>query len=276
MSSDPGAWKKWGALVVFAVQNAGAVLLMRYSKLLKAAPYNNLAAVMMQELVKLVASTVLYAVECGGPGFMVGRLQTDLKENWNEWVQLGVPALLYTLQNVMLFVGAAHLEAAIQQVTYQTKIFFTAIFSVVLLGKKLTTNQWLSLLLLVVGVLCVQGVADMLIGAPPASPPAVAAPSDAAGRSGHVHNLIKKGARRGHQYRRKVRCAWPWPACGSRAARCTQRATAVLTPDTTRRWQRARRVSNAKGGSSPRGRVVVMPGAHTKPLTRLRHARAPP
>tara|TARA_B110001452_G_scaffold8138_1_gene7178 strand:+ start:1620 stop:2219 length:600 start_codon:yes stop_codon:yes gene_type:complete len=199
MSSDPGAWKKWGALVVFAVQNAGAVLLMRYSKLLKAAPYNNLAAVMMQELVKLVASTVLYAVECGGPGFMVGRLQTDLKENWNEWVQLGVPALLYTLQNVMLFVGAAHLEAAIQQVTYQTKIFFTAIFSVVLLGKKLTTNQWLSLLLLVVGVLCVQGVADMLIGAPPASPPAVAAPSDAAGRSGHVHNLIKKGARRGHQ-----------------------------------------------------------------------------
>jgi len=199
MSSDPGAWKKWGALVVFAVQNAGAVLLMRYSKLPKAAPYNNLAAVMMQELVKLVASTVLYAVECGGPGFMVGRLQTDLKENWNEWVQLGVPALLYTLQNVMLFVGAAHLEAAIQQVTYQTKIFFTAIFSVVLLGKKLTTNQWLSLLLLVAGVLCVQGVADMLIGAPPASPPAVAAPSDAAGRSGHVHNLIKKGARRGHQ-----------------------------------------------------------------------------
>ena len=145
------------------MQNAGAVLLMRYSKLLKAAPYNNLAAVMMQELVKLVASTVLYAVECGGPGFMVGRLQTDLKENWNEWVQLGVPALLYTLQNVMLFVGAAHLEAAIQQVTYQTKIFFTAIFSVVLLGKKLSTNQWLSLLLLVVGVLCVQGVADMLI-----------------------------------------------------------------------------------------------------------------
>ena len=36
----------------------------------------------------------------------------DLKENWNEWVQLGVPALLYTLQNVMLFVGAAHAQGA--------------------------------------------------------------------------------------------------------------------------------------------------------------------
>jgi hypothetical protein len=29
MGDVPG-WKKWGALVVFAVQNAGAVLLMRY------------------------------------------------------------------------------------------------------------------------------------------------------------------------------------------------------------------------------------------------------
>ena len=28
---DVPAWKKWGALVVFAVQNAGAVLLMRHS-----------------------------------------------------------------------------------------------------------------------------------------------------------------------------------------------------------------------------------------------------
>ena len=254
MSSDTtGALKKWGALVVFAVQNAGAFLLMRYSKLLKAAPYNNLAAVMMQELVKLVASTLLFAVECGGTGLMVGRLQADLRENGREWVQLGVPAVLYTVQNVMLFVGASHLEAAIQQVTYQTKIFFTAIFSVVLLGKKLSTNQWLSLLLLVVGVLCVQGIADMLIATTPASPPAAA-----------VH-IFKRGARRGHQYRCEVRSG----GCGQRlrrkACRTPHATDGFLTPDSTRRWQRARRASNARGGSSPRGRVgVTMPGVHTR------------
>ena len=60
-------WKKWAALVIFAVQNAGAVLLMRYSKLLRAPPYSNVAAVMMQELVKLLVSTTLYMQECGGP-----------------------------------------------------------------------------------------------------------------------------------------------------------------------------------------------------------------
>ena len=53
----PG-WKKWGALFIFALQSAGSVLLMRYSKLQHGPAYSNLAAVMMQELVKLGVSTV--------------------------------------------------------------------------------------------------------------------------------------------------------------------------------------------------------------------------
>ena len=146
----PG-WKKWGALFIFALQSAGSVLLMRYSKLQHGPAYSNLAAVMMQELVKLGVSTVsratraprplsrvhplhplhplprpphplpprppqlLYANECRGVGAMVSALRVDLRDNAVEWLQLAVPALLYTVQNVMLFVGAAHLEAAIAQ-----------------------------------------------------------------------------------------------------------------------------------------------------------------
>jgi len=53
----PG-WKKWGALFIFALQSAGSVLLMRYSKLQHGPAYSNLAAVMFQELVKLGVSTV--------------------------------------------------------------------------------------------------------------------------------------------------------------------------------------------------------------------------
>ena len=141
----PG-WKKWGALFIFALQSAGSVLLMRYSKLQHGPAYSNLAAVMFQELVKLGVSTVsrhpaphlphplhplhpappaptpsprppqlLYANECRGVGAMVSALRVDLRDNAVEWLQLAVPALLYTVQNVMLFVGAAHLEAAIAQ-----------------------------------------------------------------------------------------------------------------------------------------------------------------
>ena len=115
MGDVPG-WKKWGALVVFAVQNAGAVLLMRYSKLRHGPAYSNLAAVMMQELIKLGVSTLLYAHECRGVAAMLAALRVDLRDNAVEWLQLAVPAALYTVQNVMLFVGAAHLEAAVAQV----------------------------------------------------------------------------------------------------------------------------------------------------------------
>lgn len=46
----------------------------------------------------------------------MSALRADLRDNGVEWVQLAVPSLLYTVQNVMLFVGAAHLEASIAQV----------------------------------------------------------------------------------------------------------------------------------------------------------------
>lgn len=196
MGDVPG-WKKWGALVVFAVQNAGAVLLMRYSKLLNGPPYDNLAAVLMQELVKLGVCTVLYALECGGVLAMARSLRADLRENAVEWLQLAVPALLYTLQNTMLFVGAQHLEAAIQLVTYQSKIFFTALFSVALLGKRLSPNQWISLALLVLGVLFVQGIGDMVSTPPGAAAAAAAATSPPSAAPSLVHGHHAAG-HRGH------------------------------------------------------------------------------
>ena len=69
---------------------------------------------------------------------------------------LAVPALLYTVQNNMLYVGFANLEAAIGLVTYQSKIFFTGTFSLLLLGKKVSAQQWCAMALLAAGVVCAQ------------------------------------------------------------------------------------------------------------------------
>lgn len=70
--------------------------------------------------------------------------------------KMGIPALLYTLQNSLQYVGVSNLEPVTFQVTYQLKILTTAIFSVVLLGRSLSPRKWVSLLLLMVGVATVQ------------------------------------------------------------------------------------------------------------------------
>lgn len=152
------SWKGWAALATFAVQNGVAVLVMRYSKLY-GAQYSSQVAVLMQELaIKLPLCSVLYAVECGGVISAARSVVTDLRERYVEWAQLAVPALLYTVQNTMMYVGYANVEAAIGQITYQSKILWTALFSVLILGKKLSQNQWLALVILALGVIAVQGI----------------------------------------------------------------------------------------------------------------------
>ena len=150
--------KGWLALALFIFQNGCAALIMRYSKVMGLAPYDSSVAVLLQEVaVKLPICMVLYAVECGGPVAAVRSVANDMRERTSEWVMLAVPALLYTVQNNMLYVGFANLEAAIGLVTYQSKIFFTGTFSLLLLGKKVSAQQWCAMALLAAGVVCAQG-----------------------------------------------------------------------------------------------------------------------
>ena len=74
----------------------------------------------------------------------------------NESWKLAIPALLYTLQNTLQYLAVSNLDAATFQVTYQLKILTTAMFSVLMLGRSLSTRKWLSLLVLVIGVSIVQ------------------------------------------------------------------------------------------------------------------------
>jgi len=146
------SWKGWAALATFALQNGLAILLVRYSKL-HDRPYSSQVAVLLQEgAVKLPVSMLMYAWECGGGLRAYRSIAEDLRQRPVEWLQLSVPALLYTVQNTMLYVGFANVEAAVGQVTYQSKILWTALFSVLIVGKRLSPNQWLSLVVLALGI----------------------------------------------------------------------------------------------------------------------------
>lgn len=75
--------------------------------------------------------------------------------------KLSIPAILYVIQNNLQYVAASNLDVATFQVTYQMKILTTAGFSVVMLGKKLSSAKWVALgcLALGVGIVQIQGQA---------------------------------------------------------------------------------------------------------------------
>ena len=90
--------------------------------------YLSSTAVVMAELLKVAASTLLLDREQEGGGLQPfgARLKADLVDNWRDTAMLGVPGCLYLVQNNIIFIALSNLDAATYQVTYQLKILTTA------------------------------------------------------------------------------------------------------------------------------------------------------
>lgn len=74
--------------------------------------------------------------------------------NGDSW-KLAIPAVLYTLQNGLQYVAVSNLDASTFQIANQFKIFTTAIFSMLFLGRAIDTRKWTSLGVLVFGIVVV-------------------------------------------------------------------------------------------------------------------------
>ena len=136
-----------GALLV--VQNAGAVLLMRYTRSIPGeTEFNTQTAVIMQEVLKgLTCVVILLATE----GTVASAWAKPV-----EALKTAVPALLYLLQNNLQYVAVGYLDAASYTVSYQTKTIWSGILSMVLLNRTLGPNKWLGIVTLSIGVATVQ------------------------------------------------------------------------------------------------------------------------
>lgn len=149
---------------------------MHYSRIMPitgTGRYLTSTAVFLNEVIKLIICIIVALRDRQKIDGPTSTLATNLRGLWAEvfksdsW-KLAIPAALYTFQNTLQYVAVSNLDAATFQVTYQLKIITTALFSVTMLHRKLSMNQWISLFLLTAGIAIVQIPPSDNVPKPPA------------------------------------------------------------------------------------------------------------
>jgi len=139
-------------LTAMVLQNTSVVLLGRYTNggVPEEDRYVINHLIVVTECCKLLMS-------CGFEYYTTnGQLMNSIQENIikrpTDALKISIPAMLYLLQNTLLYVALANLAAPIFQVTYQGKLVTTAVMSVIMLNRKYSLQQWICLVSLGFGV----------------------------------------------------------------------------------------------------------------------------
>lgn len=157
MQTNRNRTLKLVTLVTLTLQNAMVALSMRYARTRPGDMFVASTAVVMAEQVKLVVCLALvYRTESISWKHFVSTLNNTIVKQPIDTLKVCIPSLVYLIQNNLLYVSTSNLDAATYQVTYQLKIFTTAVFSVLILKRKLYRHQWIALAVLIAGVVLVQ------------------------------------------------------------------------------------------------------------------------
>ena len=145
-------------LVGMVLQNSSTVLVGRYTRSNGSEEdmYEVSHLILICELVKFILSCGLEVYSTQGK--FVESVQTHVLSRPLDALKISVPALLYLVQNTLLYVALSNLTAPIFQVTYQCKLVTTAVVSVIMLQRAYSARQWVCL----VGISC--GVAIVVLG----------------------------------------------------------------------------------------------------------------
>jgi UDP-sugar transporter A1/2/3 len=146
---------KYFVLLLLVLQNSVVALVTQATRMKTGVMYSGTAAVLASEVLKMPVCLALIARDVGVAGVR-RELHQKVVEPWRDTLTMAVPALCYCLQNALFFVALSNLSAASYQLWSQSKTLSTALFFVLLLGKRLRKRQWFALVLLTAGVALVQ------------------------------------------------------------------------------------------------------------------------
>ena len=141
-------------LSILLFEHCTTVTLTRYTQQRTDVPRASpTVVVLLTEMLKMVMSVWLELTHTFGLGSQssLQRMSHQVVGSWGDTIRVSVPAFLYTIQNISIFIALGNLEGVSFQVLYQTKLMLTAILSVLFLGRRLGRRQWLALFTLTVG-----------------------------------------------------------------------------------------------------------------------------
>ena len=142
-------------LGLIVVQNSSLILVTSYSRTLTPA-YLPSIAVVLAEVAKLGVAILLLVNESGSCSEACQQLQSLLGAHSSDTLKFAVPAFCYTVQNHLWYYALTNLDPITAAVTSQMKVITTAIASVIMLGRRLSAIQWVSLACLTLGMVVMQ------------------------------------------------------------------------------------------------------------------------
>uniref|UniRef100_A0A0A9XRS3 CMP-sialic acid transporter 1 n=1 Tax=Lygus hesperus TaxID=30085 RepID=A0A0A9XRS3_LYGHE len=113
--------------------------------------YSTAVAVLLAEILKLIASIFIYAFK-----YPVFGLFTELKNNSKVFALYLIPASLYCLYNNLSFVNLSRFDPTTYFVVLQLRVVVTGVIFQILFKKQLSQKQWVSLFLLTFGCMVKQ------------------------------------------------------------------------------------------------------------------------
>jgi|EP00900_Chrysochromulina_parva_P028145 solute carrier family 35 (UDP-sugar transporter), member A1/2/3 len=146
-------------LISVTMQNTAYALLRRYSRGHLQERYSTSSALLVMEVVKILLSAQQIAF--GGhqsdvpSGTFVSKFSFLIAHSW----KMIVPAVTYLVMNILGFMALQHLDASTFSIIAQMKVFTTAVFSVLILGRSLHMRKWRALTTLVLGVILISNEA---------------------------------------------------------------------------------------------------------------------
>jgi len=158
MVKDSSSSFKAICLCALVAQNTGLVIVTRYSKGVLQEDYIASSVVLMMELTKLIFSATCVTLKKEDSFLNNKDWSPTEKLIWliKNSLVMGVPALCYFVQNLLAYTALENLSSSVYGVLQQAKILTAAIFSVVLLRKKISLTKWRALLLIFLGATLVE------------------------------------------------------------------------------------------------------------------------